>query len=255
MAKQTGSAGKSAREMAEDRRMRAMVPLVIMVLILWLFLKLHLITKFGLPALFVLAIGFAVARVFIEKKVDHAVKRAKDADRGALAEEKVGDELGKLPEGWHVFHDVVFSGFNIDHIAAGPGGIFAVETKSHRGKVTAQGDKLLLNGKSTEKDFLKQAWGEAFKVQEILKEHIAREVRVQPVVCFTRGFIKTPPRVKGVVVTNLGYLRRNLLRETDAIDSQTLEEVVQMLRLRVVGELPPEGQLARTTMWKDFGEQ
>lgn len=56
--------------------------------------------------------------------------------QGAEGEEVVGRILeGLAAEGWHVIHDVSFGRGNIDHVVVGPGGIFTVETKSHRGKI------------------------------------------------------------------------------------------------------------------------
>ncbi len=57
-------------------------------------------------------------------------------DRGASAEEHVGSLLAQLPaDEWRVIHDASFGHGNIDHIAIGPAGVFAIETKSHPGPV------------------------------------------------------------------------------------------------------------------------
>jgi hypothetical protein len=49
---------------------------------------------------------------------------------GLDAEEAVGQELNQLMlSGCHVYHDFPAEKFNIDHVVAGPCGIFAVETK------------------------------------------------------------------------------------------------------------------------------
>jgi len=58
---------------------------------------------------------------------------------GAKGEEKVGKELTKLPDGWHVLHAVQVSdaGTDIDHVVIGPAGVFTLNTKRHPdGKVT-----------------------------------------------------------------------------------------------------------------------
>ncbi len=54
--------------------------------------------------------------------------------RGALAEEAVGNALDELRrEGWTLMHDVRQIGEgNIDHIAAGPTGVYLIETKATR---------------------------------------------------------------------------------------------------------------------------
>jgi len=54
--------------------------------------------------------------------------------RGARAERSVGETLNELRrEGWVLLHDVEQTGEgNIDHIAAGPTGVFMIETKERR---------------------------------------------------------------------------------------------------------------------------
>lgn len=48
---------------------------------------------------------------------------------GAEAEQWTAAELGKLDHRWLVFHDVPLSQSNIDHVAIGPGRVYAIETK------------------------------------------------------------------------------------------------------------------------------
>lgn len=49
---------------------------------------------------------------------------------GADAERWTADELRKLPTpSWAVYHDVVLDQVNVDHVAIGPGRVYAIETK------------------------------------------------------------------------------------------------------------------------------
>jgi hypothetical protein len=48
---------------------------------------------------------------------------------GADAEEWTAAELRKLDHRWEVFHDVPLSQSNVDHVAIGPGRVYAIETK------------------------------------------------------------------------------------------------------------------------------
>ncbi len=49
---------------------------------------------------------------------------------GAEAERWTADELDKLdPRQWKVFHDVPVRWGNVDHVAVGPGRVYAIETK------------------------------------------------------------------------------------------------------------------------------
>jgi hypothetical protein len=55
-------------------------------------------------------------------------------ERGARAEEAVGELLDTLQcEGWMVLHDIErYGDGNVDHVVAGPRGVFLIETKDRR---------------------------------------------------------------------------------------------------------------------------
>src|SRR5208283_836242 len=125
----------------------------------------------------------------LEKKGLYLKKRAKDADRGAYAEEVVAEKLMNLPDGYHTFNDIAFDGFNIDHVIVGSGGIFLVETKSHKGNVDAKGDILLLDGNQSPKNFLNQTWRQTYQLRDFLKKKTSREWTIKPILCFTRAFV------------------------------------------------------------------
>jgi len=59
---------------------------------------------------------------------------------GFMGERVVGEELNQLlAHGFHVFHDVPFENFNIDHVLVGTAGVYAVETKSWRKPTDVKG--------------------------------------------------------------------------------------------------------------------
>ena len=68
-------------------------------------------------------------------------------------------------------HDFVSKIGNIDHIVISKKGILTVETKSHRGVVTCEGNMLKREGQPFEKDFINQAWAEAFSIRDLLASH------------------------------------------------------------------------------------
>lgn len=53
--------------------------------------------------------------------------------RAAQAEMIVGDILGRLPEGYTVYHSLPIrnTAFWVDHLVVGPGGIFSINSKTH----------------------------------------------------------------------------------------------------------------------------
>lgn len=66
-------------------------------------------------------------------KLVRLYSRIRDFNLGYLGERVVGEELNQLMlDGFRVFHDVPFDGFNIDHVIVGKQGVFAVETKTRR---------------------------------------------------------------------------------------------------------------------------
>ena len=58
---------------------------------------------------------------------------------GRAADEEV---LLELPDGWRVFHDVPDGWGNWDHIAIGPAGVFAIDTKSYSSPAVVENDTL-----------------------------------------------------------------------------------------------------------------
>ncbi len=154
-------------------------------------------------------------------------RRSDRAERGADAEVVVAQLLRGLPKEYHVFHDLVFEGFNIDHVVIGPTGVFIVETKSHRGKVSAKGEALLLNGRPFEKPVLNQAWSEAFTLRDRLPQIAGKPCSVQPLLCFPNAFIQARDPVKGVIVVSRHFLLRVITGSRAVTLSQT--EILQLV--------------------------
>ena len=53
------------------------------------------------------------------------LRRVESYFKGARGEERVAGILATLPDGWNVFHDLVAQGLHVDHVVAGPAGVFA----------------------------------------------------------------------------------------------------------------------------------
>jgi hypothetical protein len=110
----------------------------------------------------VLFIGVTLYTIYSGKKVMRMARQMWDWKLGFAGERVVGEELNQLlARGFHVFHDVPFDTFNIDHVLVGAAGIYAVETKARRkpahvkgsdkATVEALGDRLEFpNGDNTE---------------------------------------------------------------------------------------------------------
>ena len=138
--------------------------------------------------------------------------RARAAEKtwiaGGRAEERVGEELeGLRAHGFYVFHDVPLPGVgNVDHVVLGEGGFFAIETKSHAGRVTESGGKLLRNGRAFEGDFVNQAWSGCYRLRGIL------DAEVVPLLLFTNAFVEGRITARGVRVLPLKWASGEILK-------------------------------------------
>ena len=82
-------------------------------------------------------IAFVAALIWAIRWALRGFMRYRDDNLGYLGERFVGDCLEPLKrQGWHVFHDIPGKAggrrFNIDHVAVGPGGVWAIDTKTRR---------------------------------------------------------------------------------------------------------------------------
>ncbi len=152
--------------------------------------------------------------------------------KGARGEERVASLLASLPDGWHVFHDFVAGPYHVDHVVAGPGGVFAVETKNWRGSVVAnggRGDELVVDGHLPSRSPTAQAKAEAEAVKAKLA-HLGFEVQVVPVVCFASdtladGIVKIGP----VTACNGSEVVRWIASAQHVVADDELVRMVQLM--------------------------
>lgn len=118
-------------------------------------------------------------------------------------EKVVGQYLERLREqGYVVFHDVIGTDFNIDHVIIGPAGIFTIETKTrskpNRGdaKIIFDGEKILVGGVAPDRDPVIQAKAQAHWLKALLAESTGRKFEIRPVIVFPGWFIEQQPGSK-----------------------------------------------------------
>lgn len=111
-------------------------------------------------------------------------------------EKAVGQLLENLRSaGYAVFHDLVGSDFNVDHVLIGPAGLFTIETKTWNkpGKgsptITFDGEVLLAAGYEPDRNPVIQAKAQASWLQRLLAESTGKTLPVRPVVLFPGWFI------------------------------------------------------------------
>ena len=135
---------------------------------------------------------------------------------GFKGERVVAEELNQLlSQGWRVFHDVPFDGYNVDHVAVGPVGVFAVETKTRRkwkDRATVHAAHIVVwDGKQftwpsgTKNEFgLDQAVRNAKTVGDFLSKATGESVSCQPVLTLPGWFIEPAGRGNVIVASPKG---------------------------------------------------
>lgn len=145
---------------------------------------------------------------YLIKTATLVLKRSRHAD-GFHGERITGDQLSILMlEGYRVFHDLQFDGFNIDHALVGPGGVFTVETVLKRKSksikeptVRFDGEKLHWpKGRSNELG-IQTAFDRSVTLKQFLSNALGGSVEVKPLLLFPGWQVETEQTGK---VTILG---------------------------------------------------
>lgn len=210
-------AGKSTRQMAQNRRRTTnliLVGVLILAIILALSIQNWQALGLGGGAVLALLVLLRVLPDLIDKPIKRRVKEERRADRGAAAEEVVGDILADLNEDFFVLNDISSPYGNIDHIVIGKSsGVFLLETKAHGGRVEILPDGLLVNGKPPEKDFIAQALKNTYWLRDEVEKVVGSKVWITPLVVFTNAFVQAGKPIKGVAIINKRFLDGILKRQ------------------------------------------
>jgi hypothetical protein len=144
------------------------------------------------PITAILLAGVAIGSYMLGKRIQGKLKKSWNYRLGAIGEQVVGRELDQLmSQGYQIFHDVQFGGWNIDHIVVGPKGVFAVETKTWRkpsagsnisAKIVFDGEALSVPGKWKSDIAIQQARGNAKSLSKWIAKAAAENVPVVPIV-------------------------------------------------------------------------
>ena len=174
-------AGRSTRLMASRRRNSGLIyglaGIAVLLAIMLLLCNAQALRIGGGGTLALVLIGACLVQPLTKRAVNRKTKAARRADRGAKAEERLGEILEGLGDDYYPFHDVPCPYGNIDHIVIGRYcGIVLIETKAHGGRVGVENGVLLVNGHLPEKDFVAQCLRNTFW----LKETVGRATGVQP---------------------------------------------------------------------------
>lgn len=160
-------------------------------------------------------IGFTIlVRIFSPiffKKYSTTKKRQHRYEKGARGEETIVSLLSTLGPEYAVWHDVMTSKGNIDHIVlCKNGSLFMIETKAYSGSVDTANGRLLINGSYPKKDMIGQCLTNIYSLKESLESTFGQTLWINPILVFTNAFVKTGKPIKGVTVINKKYLLQTI---------------------------------------------
>ena len=158
---------------------------------------------------------------------------------GEKGERVVGQSLDDLrARGYVVIHDLPGDGWNIDHVIVGPGGVFAIETKTRMkpsgrpSEVVYDGETITVDGFAPERDPVIQVRAAARDVKQIIKRTSARDVQVQPVVLFP-GWFTTQSGPRDIWVLNESAFPKWVENEPDTLSPDDVALIAEGLRMYV----------------------
>ena len=194
-------------------------------------------------ALIVFGLGAAICTIMAWR----TGKEIRSNRLGLLGEQSVAEHLQTLlAQGYRVFHDIPGDGkWNIDHVAVGPAGVFAIETKSRTkrpGKAGERDHEAVFDGKAIrfpsgyDAKAPEQARRNAKWLANMLSKSTGERVIVQPIVALpgwlvtlkansdvkvlsgkqVPGFIATePPKLSTKVIQQIAYQLEQRCRDVE----------------------------------------
>jgi hypothetical protein len=191
---------------------------------------------------FLSGISAALMLFYSIRNFVRSAKQLRNMRLGWIGEIATAEALnGLLAQGYKVFHDLPAGEFNIDHVAVGPHGVFAIETKlrlrraiptgtAH--KVTFDGKKLIFPAGETEMPLI-QARRQAQWLSEWLSKATGQPVKAIPCVSLPGWFINWTGQGDVVVVTPKAIEGSITRRPRDvSLDPARIQQIAHQIDLR-----------------------
>jgi len=165
--------------------------------------------------------------------------------KGAEGERRTAKYLAGLDEaGFVVLHDRRVPGYggNLDHVAIGPSGVWAIETKRLSGKVEIDGDHLRIGGWRQDK-IIDQVYREAIAVQVALRDELdPLGLTVTPIICLHDGELPWLNRtVRGIKLASARGLVRALSGGQPRLTAEQVQAIAEVASVRMGPAAPPVG--------------
>jgi hypothetical protein len=176
-----------------------------------------------------------IVTVYCAYRIWRLYPEFRNLNLGEKGERRVSEVLRTLRHKRYVtFDDLLLEGVNVDHLVVGPGGVFAVETKTYSRfgngiAGIAPNGELHLSSKPALKDPLKQARACAAIVSAELKRWMRRDIWVNPIVVLP-GWRIDPPEVEtDVVVLNEETIAEFFKTRPDKLNTSEIRDICSQL--------------------------
>jgi hypothetical protein len=171
---------------------------------------------------------------------------------GHTAEIATANELiGLQALGYQVFHDIQADGFNIDHLAIGKNGVFAIETKGRHKRKRDSKSTSATQGKDyqlfykdgrlcfpswTETKPIEQATRQATWVSQWLTKATGQQVFSSPVLVFPGWYVTSQTRPPFPILNHKQLVKTIPAVRTQALSQQQVDAIVYQVAQRCLSK-------------------
>ena len=185
----------------------------------------------GLPVLLIL---FGPLFWFVYKQAEKHKRESNNYYHGRKGEYAIFYELKKLSDDYLVFQDIKIPNGkgNIDFVVLGPTGIFTIEAKSHRGRITFNGKDLLINNNQFEKNVLEQAMLQSLDLHHFILGKSNEDYFINSILVFSNKYANMKfgiKPIKNVCVVQKGFLRKAILEKPFIFSTEDIVKIEKIL--------------------------
>jgi hypothetical protein len=208
------------------------------------------ITENSFPYLF--AIIAVVGLIYCGRKTWKTFSKLTKLRLGHTAEIATANELiGLQALGYQVFHDIQADGFNIDHLAIGKNGVFAIETKGRHKRKRDSKSTSATQGKDyqlfykdgrlcfpswTETKPIEQATRQAKWVSQWLTKATGEQIFSSPVLVFPGWFVTSQTRPPFPILNHKQLVKTIPAVRTQALSQQQVDAIVNQVAQRCLSK-------------------
>lgn len=190
------------------------------------------------PQPWILTALLFIVIIYVIPKTLKIIKEVRNLRQGLAGERAVGQFLDDLRErGWKVIHDLVFEGYNLDHVLISRHGVFVVETKTMskpaKGKpeIYYDGQQIIIDGYRPEKNPVTQVLAGAGSLQELILELTGKKYYVRPVVSYPGWYVNASAEAqKEVWVLSTRALPGFIGRQGEVLSNEDVASLTKHLR-------------------------